>query len=1048
MALSKQDMQLLLGKGVDTITDAKIVQPGPLLVAENTNLNKKDGSSYKRNGYDALPLTTFSVAGVTPDGGTITNIQKLATIDDELIAITDTSLYGYEVDTDLWYWKGFIGNAIAKSEQVYRDAKGVRTVDSITNNGITVCASIPASDIGVGDYLMITIIDSATKKTLTQERFLRVGLDFNPAYALPNCAIKGDNIIVYCLRKPSSVSFNLLDAFEINTNTLDIISRRDIFPSATDIENYDVVSFSDNILVGITDDVGANNDFTLSYMQEDGTSGGVADGLPADPVTFTPPAGIDNINVTGFSDGVNDNVYVVGTRGTSGQPFYTYVYDLDLTNRQDNTETVAGVGFSRPSMIAKDDTCYLFFNSTKSGSIGTRSYTITNANALDTYAQVVENTIPISDPFFDSNNNLYVCVTMPSLLKFREQNSVIVLRANEQRVQDSNGDETFYKMYPVCQALVAETGTFVFLRNMSKVSKNGDNITISTLISNEFETISSSVFEPISNHALLTFELNSLEGYTVLAKENTLYISAGILFNYDGYQVFEQNFLYYPSIGFISESGTGNVPAGLNNYVSVYDWTDRNGDRHLSAPSLSREITSTGNKQTNVVVSTQNLTYKSRTVATEVSEVGITIYRNATSSTVFYNVEDGNPEQDNNDLELGAVTVVDTVDNDDLITHEILYTNGGVLSSISSGSSGSIEDYQGRILLSNRDRANTILFSKTKKKNLAFQFNPDLEFRVLEEQSRVFATKVLDDKLILFKESSLHVQVGQGPSDTGQNSDYLQNPQRISSNVGCPYPRSIVRFDGGIIFKSKDGFYLLDRSLSLSPIGKPVDYFKNLTTTDAVLLEDRDEIRWVHSDGVCLVYNYYQNQWFVYTNHEATSCTVWNDNFVISKTDGSVWVENKNTNLDDGEAVTRRLVTPWIAMAGLQHAQRLYRIKLLGEMRSRHDVKMYIAYDYEPARREELTWNSFEELGDVTLSDDAYYDTPPTYTTQNRTYDIEFRPAIQKCESFRIEIIETPDTDGASPVDGGSAVWTSLTITLGASRSTLRSSTNRRADPQ
>lgn len=1054
MALVKQDFQALLGTGIETNQDPKLVQLGKLLVCENSNLNKKDGSSYLRNGNDSLSLNTFDEANVEPDAGTLINVQKLATINNELVAINNRSIYGWSEDTEKWHWKGFLGNVLAKSTQVYREAATVLNCDSIVNNNIVVTSSIPGTNGSTtGAYVAITIMDNDTKKVLLQVKPQSVGVDLNPDYYYTKCAKKDDYIYVFYGRKPSAVGGTdyLIDVTRIDTNTLDLVTDRDISGSGLYYSHFDVTNINGQLVLAGTRP-SASSEITLTYLTDAGAFGGTADGLPANTLTITTTAARFVVSLCGVDDGTNEKIYIFGS-GNFGtdREVETFIYDLDFTNQQTNTLTVDTNEVVRSIVsIAKEDKSYVFFTTTKSitSIIGysTYSYSLDDSNAVDEYCRRLFNCSVYTKPFYDNLGEMHIAMVNSGCGV--EQKSVIVCRVNEIYSIDTDR-ELFYdfKLYPVCQFAVNE-GLDEALEQNSKLSHEISLLgNVASFASQRAFAISSAERTAMATE-IAELHINTNEGYITIAKENTLYISGGLLFNYDGYQVTEQNFLWYPRILDITDAAAGGISdAETYSWVSTYEWTDRNGDRHMSAPSLTDSEPIAANRRADLDILNMSLTYKENVTAVRISDLGIYVYRNNGTGTTRYKNIPSSPELQNNDFNQWENTYLDNTDNADLIQQEIVYTNGGVLSSVSSGSSGSIEDYQGRILLSNRYDSNTTLFSKQKQKYLAFQFNPDLEFKVLEEDSRIYASKTLDDKLILFKESSIHIQVGQGPSDTGENSDYLQNPQRISSNVGCPYPRSIVRFDKGLIFKSKDGFYLLDRSLGLTPIGKPVDYFKNKTVTDAVLLEDRDEIRWVHSDGPCLVYNYYQDQWFVYTNHEANSCTIWNDKFVIAKTNGEIWVENKSSNLDNGEAYQRRIVTPWIALAGLQHAQRIYRIKLLGEMRSRHTVTAYLAYDYEPARREEFTWDSFTEIGDVSLSDDAYYDTPPTYTNQDRTYDLEFRPAIQKCEAFRIELIDDADLEEGSPVDGGRAVWTSLTMTVGAKKSTLRSSTNRRTDP-
>lgn len=1045
MALVKQDVSILLGKGVDTHTDAKIVQPGQLLISENCNLNKKEGSAYLRNGHDALPTTTIDRGGSNNFAPALTGIQKLTTLGDELVAITDKGLFGYSEDKQAWAWKGYISNVTNENVSVLRNSDSIYMTDSRVNNGVLVTASIGVSDGGL-EFVYISVMDEESKKILTE---FKEEVNTGAQEGKVRCVNKGDYVFVYYSWYDSGNK-------NIQVSRIDTNDVNDGYTTATygnDYLDFDVTEFGSNALI-ITATDGAPFDVELSYLKDDGTSGGVSDGLPANPVTVASSYGTNDVAAINIStryegDTLIDTIAVFWSEQTNAAACQYRLLNTSLSTLTSSQisngtgEQVVGV----TSAYWTSNDFFVAMSIVVSGTqYATEFWSVDNAGPTS-YADSVSGTI-YSRPLIVDETDIYC--TVVNTAGGTEQKSYFLLKANKYFFPGSGRVRHFY---PVCQMLPNEGISDSYFRsyNASIIELSNGDYFLPLVRSFAIIDATSETIRTAQQTDGSVLKLNNPNSYQTVESEGCLYISAGILFEYDGNFVFENGFLNYPKILSVTDVGAGNVNIGQHLYQVTFEWSDRAGNKHFSAPSLTEsETVDSSAKEISVSTNVFAYTYKIESgYFSSVENYGANVYRTPVGSTVRYRVTPASPENtDGIALGFANLSLEDNVADATIIQDEILYTNGGVLSNLATGSCVSLESYQGRLILSNRGDGDSILFSKVKRKSVGYQFNPDLDFRVLEEGGRVTATKVLDDKLIIFKDSSIHIQVGQGPSDTGSNSDYLQNPQRISANVGCPYPRSIVRFDGGIIFKSKDGFYLLDRSLNLTAIGKPVDYFKNLNTTDSVLLEDRDEIRWVHSDGVCLVYNYFQNQWSTYTNHEAVSCTVWKDKFVMAKTNGSIWVENKSSYLDDGETYQRRICTPWIAMGGLQHAERIYRIKILGEMRSRHDVTCYIAYDYEPARREEFTWNSFEELGDVSLSDAAYYDTPPTYTNQDRTYDLEIRPAIQKCEAFRLEIIDTADTDEGSPVDGGRAVWTSLTATVGVKRSTLRSSPNRRTDPQ
>jgi len=91
----------------------------------------------------------------------------------------------------------------------------------------------------------------------------------------------------------------------------------------------------------------------------------------------------------------------------------------------------------------------------------------------------------------------------------------------------------------------------------------------------------------------------------------------------------------------------------------------------------------------------------------------------------------------------------------------------------------------------------------------------------------ITALATIDDKLLVFKYDQMFFIVGQGPENTGVNND-LSDAILITTDVGCIDPRSIVGSPFGILFKSRKGIYLIDRSLAVQYIGAAVEAYGHL----------------------------------------------------------------------------------------------------------------------------------------------------------------------------------------------------------------------------
>jgi hypothetical protein len=144
----------------------------------------------------------------------------------------------------------------------------------------------------------------------------------------------------------------------------------------------------------------------------------------------------------------------------------------------------------------------------------------------------------------------------------------------------------------------------------------------------------------------------------------------------------------------------------------------------------------------------------------------------------------------------------------------------------------------------------------------------------------------MDDKLIIFKENAIFYLSGDGPNNLGQQDSFIE-PQLISSDVGCSVTNSVVLTPQGLFFKSNKGIYLLSRSLGLDYLGAPVDDFNHLSITKADLVAKSDEVRFLTSDGVCLVYNYFRGLWTTFSNHEGSGSIMIGDTYYYVNTEGA-----------------------------------------------------------------------------------------------------------------------------------------------------------------
>jgi hypothetical protein len=248
-----------------------------------------------------------------------------------------------------------------------------------------------------------------------------------------------------------------------------------------------------------------------------------------------------------------------------------------------------------------------------------------------------------------------------------------------------------------------------------------------------------------------------------------------------------------------------------------------------------------------------------------------------------------------------SVTATDGFASDtDIAPLEALYTTGDALEADAPPSSNLLVTFKDRVFLAGQADGYALRFSTVTPVGEAVAFNDTLAVTVDQRGGPITALAVLDDKLLIFKESAIFALAGDGPTNTGAGQDYGA-PSLITTDTGCSNPSSIVTVPQGIMFQTPKGFYLLDRGLNCSYLGEQIESFNASQVTGALVAPNTNQIRFVSSDAPGLVFDYLAGEWATFTNFEAVGCAIWRGAACFVKSDGRVFVENQ-TKFVDGDA--------------------------------------------------------------------------------------------------------------------------------------------------
>jgi hypothetical protein len=492
--------------------------------------------------------------------------------------------------------------------------------------------------------------------------------------------------------------------------------------------------------------------------------------------------------------------------------------------------------------------------------------------------------------------------------------------------------------------------------------------------------------------------------------ENLL-ITSGYLQCYDGISIFESGFHIYPdhiTAATSNVGGTALTHPGTYLYAVVYEWTDAKNQIHRSAPSFLSVTLSSGQNKVTLTIPTLHVTDRRGTRG----EVVIAVYRTKVNDTLLYKVSGtdpavitGNNRLVYNDTSVDTVTFEDVRPDSQIGTSEILYTTGGVVENIAPPAAKIIARFKNRMFLAGLEQPNILWYSKEQVPTEAVNFSDVFQIKVDDTGGKITSLGELDDKLIIFKASTIFALTGDGPLPTGQQNTFSV-PQLIASDVGCIDPYSVVRTRDGLMFKSKKGIYLLDRALQVQYIGAEVEEWNSLTITSAAVVDDQNQVRFTTSEGRCLVYDLFFRQWYTFTNIDAIDSAMWQRKYIFLKSDGEIWRETKGSYLDVDVPIISKYVLALMQFAQVQGFQRIFKINILGDNRGTHGLKLELGYDYRDFYEERFIIYPDTVLYDSTWGDDTVWGEAGTLWGGNYdgVYQFQIRPRQQRCQALKLKV--------------------------------------------
>lgn len=496
------------------------------------------------------------------------------------------------------------------------------------------------------------------------------------------------------------------------------------------------------------------------------------------------------------------------------------------------------------------------------------------------------------------------------------------------------------------------------------------------------------------------------------------YLAGAMPLIVDGQTIAEEGFHWAPEsadntfTAVASGSGFYEFPTGFArtyNICFTYAWEDSKGNWHESAPSKTYSITTTA---LNTGISGRLVT-----PPTQKQNAQLFMYRtlgDSTDTTMYLA----------HSVPLAAGV---TMSEANLVSGEVLYTEGGVLPNNPMPACRQLCLFQRRLVAVGVDDGRKIVWSKQSSPGFAAEFSNDLAFQTLVPDSagRAVGAVEVDDRLVIVCESSIGTIYGQGPAATGTQGQY-SDFTTVVGEMGALWssPKSIIKEEAGVWFQSPVGLRLFARGGGLARgqdgkhVGSEVD---DLTSTGAPLVavagisttgntRTRQQIRFCPSGtgSSTLVWDTHWLQWTRFTGTPSLDARCVDGTFwYIDTTDLNYFSDTLYT--DFGNAFTSTITTGWLSFAGIQGFQRLYRLMLTGDNTTTdpQTIAGTFTYDFSTTTGDSFTTNQTPNAA--------------------KSIQIQHHMAKQKCEAMKISITFQPQTTSNT----GRLRLTDLTLQVG-----------------
>lgn len=1003
-----QTVSLPFGAGVDSKTDSKMLAPPKLIVCQDaifTNLKRLT----KRNGYIAL---TLNISG----GGTITNPTMVQSYNDEILVAGLNSnggtqrLFSYSGNEEVWIDKGpYVSIAVGREEiasnpsqvslnTLLNPAFGFFNVNSVSisplnlytaetsypySSGKTQAQTFGQSNVG---SIYFSIQDTTTGTYLS--------------YQTAIASASGAAAVVFS--KPVVLGTTQFAVFYVNT--LDYSSPFVAFRLIS-ISGSGVVTVGSEISVAAcASSSGVNVQYPYCYDLVSIPSGAflaISNGSNLNCYHITTAGTVSSITTIGSAANIlpincstdaAGNIWVYwATQVTGTSTWFVAIFTPTFSSLLGATQIKAGLGGAMATQIAaisiNSTTQQVWLAWQTTGGLG-----LLNEAIYPTYIVITVNTAgsnmvlftPLQcidiygRPFF-VNGNLFIPVYSYSQSQstgyiLDALNNLPVAKFEYQACDGIYESGTFFNDGATQTGPVMLAGRYPgFLSNPLQLTSTLIGLatgqatqetffiqpTVSVANASAFATSQTTNVFPSLN--LSSFDFNNIESNQAFVSQQTVVMNGGVVQIYDGGKTSELGWNYEAdNISALPITSGGSIGEGIYAYSYTNVWVDANGNQYESSPSPPVTViftTGSSNSVELVMPHPESLTNKIAP-GVDISQVVQKVWRtDSNTGTELAYLVAGTAGSTTGPPQCRHVT--DTLSTASLTTpgNPTLYTQGGtILENISPPPSNILWTNNNRTwCVDSENQSTTIDYSKTAAMGLGILFSfGQLEYIFDSKSGPVSGASPMDEKTIILKSNGIAYFIGDGDNDSGTGST-LTPLQFIPSDTGGSNSKAVISYPNGLLFRASNnkGIYLITRGLQVGYFGLDVNAFNAQDVQSIQFDGNRNQIRFLTSNGMSLLYDYVMQQWSTFTNHTGVSATIFLGVYVYIRVSGEIYVEDPNGGyLDAGVSYAPLIQTAFIKATVIQNFERIRRIELLGDclgINAGHGVQIQVAYDFQPA---------------------------------------------------------------------------------------------------